>query len=318
MDKFIAIFTSSNFKIGLGLWALTFIILVLLYWLLNKEKIENKLLNRIDTHRNYQETDVIDNYIYKSTHNTFYIQYIEPFVLSNKNLYNKLLKLFGINIEKIHRNLLKANIHRNISAEQIATVKLMGVFLGGGIGFILLFTSGLIGIVVAGVIFLIFFFLPDILIKEKMTQRSNTILDELPIVSRLLADATATGHTISDAINRVSYKYKGVLAEEFKMVEHETKYTNFIDALENMGYRLDIPDLNNLISEVKITQERGTGITEVLRGNAAKLREEKSIRMTEKARKKTTNMFIPIFLFLFTPLLGLILLPAVSTILNSL
>lgn len=308
---------SAHFKIALGIFI--FIVAICFYLLsfTGKQK-ANKSINRIERLREYNSNDYIKEEEYVEGKQNAYDQYVKPYIQKNKSLYNKLLSNFGIKIEDIEKELKRANITK-YNADQIATLKVGGVIIGVFLGVALIFFNGLDGLLIGIGIGLASNMLPGMMIKEEYEKRKRNILNVLPTTLRLLADATSTGHTIDDAIMRVSRKYNTTLSSEFRKAEEEAKYTNdWILALENMEERCDIMELTNLVSEIKITKLRGTSITEVLVNYAKKMEEETMIRITEEARKKTTTLLMPILLFLFGPLLGIILLPTFDLVLQAL
>lgn len=308
-----AIFTSGNFKIAVGVFLF---ILVAGFIVTSKSdtKKASKLINRLDRYRNFDEEDDVLN----EDDNSKYNELVKPYLRKNKDLYEKLLGVFGINLDDISKKLTRANITK-LNAEQVSIIKIGGVFLSIFVGFTLFLFLGVMGLGAGFLIAAGTLFLPDILIEEQYQIRKKEILHVLPNTLRLMSDATSTGHTINNAIMKVSKKYKNLLSKEFDKAQRETEFTNdWTLALENMAVRCDIDEIHNLVEEIKITTEKGTSITDTLINFAEKLDAERAIRLTEVARKKNTTLLLPILLFLFAPLIGLILLPAFDLVMNAL
>lgn len=317
LSKFLAIVSSWQFQFALILFAVIFGLIISIDTIVKVLKKKNKYIKRIEKHREFSKEDVFENFKEKNKYSDAFNKYIKPYIKKNPNLFCKMLNIIGIDLQKIQRQLLRANI-KNITSEELASLKIVGFLAGIFISittFPFLKYTGLS----LGIGFYIYLgFIPFLKLDKKYNKRKNEIKEMLPIYLRLLASATSSGLTVEEAIRRVSEKYPCLLSEEFKKVENESKYTNnWMDALENMAFRNDIDELYNLVSEIKISKERGTPITDVLLKNAEKIETEKVLRSSETARKKSTLLILPIFLFLFAPLVTLIMLPAVSIMTSS-
>lgn len=308
--------SSPYFKISLAIFIFIVSVSFYLLSLTGKEK-ANKQLGKIERLREY-DPEGEDSSSSNDQVSEVYNKYVKTYINKNKSLYNKMLNTLGIDPNDLQKQLTRANI-KKYNGEQLATLKLGGFLVGIFLGITMFLFSGGIGLLIGiGVGFGIMI-LPTLLVNEKFEMRKKEILNVLPTTLRLLADATSTGHTIEDAIGRVKRKYKNTLSDEFDKVEKEASFTNdWLLALEHMDERCDIIEITNLVSEIKITKQRGTSITDVLVNYAKKMDKESMIRMTETARKKTTTLLMPILLFLFAPLIALILLPALNLILNAL
>lgn len=319
MDFFYTIInalSSPYFKISLAIFIFIVSVSFFLLSLTGKEK-ANKQLGKLERLREYN-SDNTEMPTQNDNVSEIYNRYIKTYINKNKSLYDKMLNLLGIDVNVLQKQLTRANITK-YNGEQLATLKLGGILIGIFLGVTLFLFSGTIGLLLGLALGFGVSILPTLLINEQYENRRKEILKVLPTALRLLSDATSTGHTIEDAISRVSKKYKNALSDEFDRVEKETTFTNdWILALERMDERCDILELTNLVSEIKITKQRGTSITDVLVSYAKKMDKESMIRMTEDARKKTTTLLMPMLLFLFAPLIALILLPALNLILSAL
>ena len=316
LSKFISSVSSSGFHMALIAFALILIIGITITIVMEKRK-KDKYIKRIEKHREFSKEDVFEEFKEKNRYSDAFNKYVRPYIKKNPDGFHKLLKMLNIDLQSFQRQLLRADV-KNITPEEIAVMKAIGIF---GFLFILLTTvmfMGLYGVVFALFFLVIFFVFPTSRLDNIYKKRSAEIKDTLPTYLRLLASATSAGLTIEEAIRKVSRKYPCLLSEEFKKVENEAKYSNdWGQALENMAFKNDIDELYNLIAEIKITKEKGTPITDVLIRHADKIDMESTFTITERARKKSTTMILPIFLFLFAPLLGIIMLPMFSTLMTQ-
>lgn len=315
-SKFISSVSSTNFHITLIVFALILIIGVVTTIVMEKRR-KNKYIKRIERHREFSKEDVFEEFKEKNRYSDAFNKYVRPYIQRNPTGFQRLLKSLGFDLQNIQRQLLRADV-KNVTPEEIAVLKIIGIF--GGV-FILLTTfmfAGLYSVIIALLFMVVFFVLPTSWLDRLYKKRKDEIVETLPIYLRFLADATSAGLTIEEAIRKVSRKYPCLLSEEFKKVENEAKYSNdWSQALENMAFKNDVDELYNLIAEIKITKEKGTPITEVLLRHADKIDLESTFTITEKARKKSTSMIFPIFFFLFTPLLAIVLLPMFSIMIDK-
>jgi Flp pilus assembly protein TadB len=316
LSKFISSVSSTGFHMALIAFALILIVGVVTTIVMEKRR-KDKYIKRIEKHREFSKEDVFEEFKEKNRYSDAFNKYVRPYIRKNPNGFHRLLGALSIDLQSFQRQLLRADV-RNVTPEEIAALKAIGIF---GFLFILLTTFlfiGIYGVAIALFFLVVFFVMPTSRLDRIYKKRSAEIRDILPTYLRLLANATSAGLTIEEAIRKVSRKYPCLLSEEFKKVENEAKYSNdWGQALENMAFKNDIDELYNLVAEIKITKEKGTPITEVLVRHADKIDMESTFTITERARKKATALILPIFLFLFTPLLAIILLPTFSTLINQ-
>lgn len=316
LNDLFSLLNSNHFHMALVIFVVVLIIGVIFGNVLNKKK-SSKHIRRIERHRNFSEDSVFEEFKEKNKYSDYFNKYVQPYIRKNPNSFYNLLKKIGISLEDIQRQLLRADV-KNITPEEIGAMKIIGLF---GAIFVLVTTFlflGIYSLLISLSILVLFYVMPTARIERIYKKRKEIMKDTLPMYLRLLADATSAGLTIEEAIKKINKKSPGLLSEEFLKVEHEAKYSNdWGQALENMAFKNDVDELYNLIAEIKITKEKGTPITDVLLRHAEKIELESVLNITEKARKKATTLIFPIFLFLFAPLLVLILLPAVDTLMTS-
>jgi len=316
LNDLFSLLNSNHFHMALVIFVVVLIIGVVFGNVLNKKK-SSKHIRRIERHRSFSEDSVFEEFKEKNKYSDYFNKYVQPYIRKNPNKFYNLLKKIGISLEDIQRQLLRADV-KNITPEEIGTMKIIGLF---GAIFVLVTTFlflGIYSLLISLSILVFFYVMPTARIERIYKKRKEIMKDTLPMYLRLLADATSAGLTIEEAIKKINKKSPGLLSEEFLKVEHEAKYSNdWGQALENMAFKNDVDELYNLIAEIKITKEKGTPITDVLLRHAEKIELESVLNITEKARKKATTLIFPIFLFLFAPLLVLILLPAVDTLMTT-
>ena len=309
--------SGDQLKLGLCIFLL---IVGLCNFFINRspEKKADKKINRLRDIREFDEDSIEEEVDLSNPRIRTYNNYIKPYVERNKTLYERLIKLLGIDRNEIKVKLIAANI-TDYNEEHFTILKVGGFILSLIVSFGLFLIDGTEGATIGLLLVAGSMILPSRILETKVKGRKNKILDVFPEMLRLMVDATSTGHTIEDAIMRVSRKYPNELSEEFKKVEEETRVTSdWIIALENMALRCNLFELSSFVSEVKTTKQRGTSVADTLLSFAKKMDKETTIRMTESARKKSTTLLVPVLVFLFLPLIVMIMIPALNQVMSTL
>lgn len=73
--------------------------------------------------------------------------------------------------------------------------------------------------------------------------------------------------------------------------------TPLVDALDSMATRIAIPEIVQFVDGLAVSMTRGTPLAEVLRAQAADLREQSRRRLLELSGKKEIGMLVPVVVF---------------------
>ena len=143
--------------------------------------------------------------------------------------------------------------------------------------------------------------LRDRALTAEVARRRDAIRVGLPPAADLLALAVASGESPVAALDRVARVAHGPLAEECRRACDDTASgVSFVDALDAMATRIDVPAVRRFVDGVAIAVERGTPLADVLRAQAQDVREESRRRLMEAGGKKEIAMMIPV-VFLILP-----------------
>jgi tight adherence protein C len=193
----------------------------------------------------------------------------------------------------------------------------IGMVLGLLIG--LLVGHGFIG-PVAGIAVgaLIGFYAPLYWVNSLTGSRRIEIQKALPDAMDLLTIASEAGQSFDAAISNVVDKYHNALADEFAAVIRETQLGRpRLEALEDMGKRCGVEDLNNFIQSVIQSEQMGVGIAKILRIQSQELRRKRRQRAQETAAQATLKMMLPMVGCIFPTLWIILLGPAVLVIIKA-
>ncbi len=140
---------------------------------------------------------------------------------------------------------------------------------------------------------------------QKLTRdvrhREQQMMAEFPAVADLLALAVAAGEAPVNALERVARSSHGELGAELNRALAETRTgTGLIEALDRIGARTSLPQLARFTDGIAVALERGTPLADVLRAQAADVREARKRHLMEVGGRKEIAMMIPV-VFLILP-----------------
>lgn len=141
----------------------------------------------------------------------------------------------------------------------------------------------------------------DRALSRAVVARQTAILAEFPAVADLIALSVTAGEGPLGALERVAQVCRGELAAEFRRTLGETRAgTPIVAALESLADRTGVPVLRRFVDGLVVALERGTPLAEVLRAQAADVRETSRHALIETAARKEVAMMIPV-VFLVLP-----------------
>ena len=157
--------------------------------------------------------------------------------------------------------------------------------------------------------------LRDRALTAEVARRRDAIRVGLPPAADLLALAVASGESPVAALDRVARVAHGPLAEECRRACDDTASgVSFVDALDAMATRIDVPAVRRFVDGVAIAVQRGTPLAEVLRAQAGDARADLHRSLLDVAGRKELLMLVPV-VFLVLPTVVLVaLFPAVSSL----
>lgn len=142
----------------------------------------------------------------------------------------------------------------------------------------------------------------DALLTRQVRRRQERLTAELPTIAELLALAVAAGDGALGALERVARTVRGELADEVSRALADTRAgTPLATALERMAERTGLPSLARFAEAVAVAIQRGTPLADVLRAQAADLRESGRRELMEAGGRKEIAMMVPV-VFLVLPI----------------
>jgi tight adherence protein B len=152
---------------------------------------------------------------------------------------------------------------------------------GAGLGMLVFFVTGqaLLGVISA----LAGPFLAWNFVKFKVARRRKNFEAQLPDALGLIASSLQAGHTALRAVQAMVEESEPPLSEEFERVVAETALGDpLVDALDRMAQRLDVEDLKMVVQAIRIQQNVGGKLADLLHTLAEFMRGREEIRREVK------------------------------------
>jgi tight adherence protein C len=163
------------------------------------------------------------------------------------------------------------------------------------------------------------FMFPRYWLMSAGTKRKDLIQRTLPDALDMLTVCVEAGLAFESALQRVSERWPGPLAEEFNRVVAEVRLgVARSQALRRMAIRCASPDVASFVAVLVQADSMGTSIAQVVHSQADQIRVLRRQRAEEKANKAPIKVLIPMVLFIFPALFVVILGPGIPRILEGL
>jgi len=163
------------------------------------------------------------------------------------------------------------------------------------------------------------YFLPDLLVRSRATERQQAIEQALPDALDQLTMSVEAGLGFEGALGRAAQVGEGPLADEFIRVLQEIQIgVSRREALRNLADRSSVADLRNFIFAVIQSESYGLPIADVLRVQASELRLKRHQRAEERALKIPVKIVFPLVFCIFPTLFIVLLGPAAIRIWRAL
>ncbi|MDR6435837.1 tight adherence protein C [Paenarthrobacter nicotinovorans] len=139
------------------------------------------------------------------------------------------------------------------------------------------------------------YLLRDYALGQRIRKRESAMLSEFPSLAELMALAVAAGESAMGAMDRVSRSSSGELSAEFALVLADARSGKSLpEALQAFSTRSELPPLVRFFDGLVVAVERGTPLADVLRAQAADVRDSAKRELMESAGKKEIAMMVPV------------------------
>ncbi len=221
-------------------------------------------------------------------------------------------------LDGVTKKLLMAGRGARTRAETVVAIQAVAAIgLGAAaVGFVVLLhpsatmaLAALVMLPVAGLLY------PVARLNREVDKRKQAILDDLPDTLDLLAISVEAGMGFEGALAIVCQYFKSPLADEFSLTLREMELgLPRAEAFHNLRDRTDVPDLSSFVLALVQADALGIPIGRVLKTQSTEMRSKRRMWAREKAGKLPVKIMFPLVLFIFPPVMIIVLGPAVSSL----
>ena len=163
------------------------------------------------------------------------------------------------------------------------------------------------------------FFLPDLLLQNKVLKRKQEIADALPDSLDMLQMCVGAGLAFPAALARVAETQTGPIAEEFTRVTTEVQFgKSRSEALAGMAERTQEKSVEKFVNAMLQVSTFGIPILNVITEQAKDMRNMRREKARERAQKVPVKVLGPIMIFFLPSVLIIIIGPAIVNIFTGL
>ena len=155
-------------------------------------------------------------------------------------------------------------------------------------------------------------------LTKTIKKRKRLMEQQLPDVLDLLSVSVEAGLGFEQAISHITHNMEGPLIDEFTVTSREMGMGRTRkDALALLGERCDIEEIRSFAGALAQASQLGISIKNVLRSQAAAMRQSRRAKVQEKAMKVSVKMLFPMLIFIFPVIFIMLLGPALVNVLKA-
>jgi tight adherence protein C len=165
---------------------------------------------------------------------------------------------------------------------------------------------------------LIGFFLPDVLLQNRVLKRKEAIANALPDAIDMLQMCVSAGLAFPAALSRVAETQSGPVSEEFSRVTTEVQLgKSRPEALAGMAERTQEKNVQKFVSAMQQVTTFGIPILNVLIEQSKEMRAMRREKARERAQKVPIKILAPIMLCFLPAVIVIVLGPAIVTLVTK-
>lgn len=202
--------------------------------------------------------------------------------------------------------------------DNIVSMKFYSVLVGCAIGLLFSGSSGN-GTLIALVIILLGYEIPDLVIRQKATERQSEIRRGLPDILDLLTVTVEAGLGFDSAVAQVITGTSGPIVGEFSRYLQEKQIgVSSAVSLEALGSRSTVDELKAFAAALQQAERMGISVGTVLRELTREMRVKRRQSAQERAQKVPVKILGPMMLFIFPVIFIVVLAPAIISMMAAL
>jgi tight adherence protein C len=214
-------------------------------------------------------------------------------------------------LDKLESQLSKAGLTGRWRAGDQLAVQLVLAIVGVGAALMVPTGSPALHLGVLVLLPVMGFMLPSAHLKRKIQARSDAIFKDLPDIVDMLAIAVEAGSGFEAAVSLVCENFDSPFAEElsFALKEMELGLPRR-EALQQLRDRVDLDVVRTFVLALLQADALGIPVGRILKAQATEVRARRRSWAREKAAKLPIKIMFPLVLFIFPPIMALVIGPA--------
>jgi tight adherence protein C len=162
---------------------------------------------------------------------------------------------------------------------------------------------------------------PDQFIKSRRSKLEREYREGFPDLLDLLVASVEAGLSLDAAVNRITgelvRRYPS-LTEHLKLLTLELRAGRARkDAWARLADRLGIDEARSFATMLRQAEDMGTSVGETLTAFSEDMRAKRMLRAEEKALALPAKLVVPLILFIFPCLLGVLIIPAIFQVIMA-
>ena len=174
--------------------------------------------------------------------------------------------------------------------------------------------NGLAGVGIAGAFAIVALLGPEQVIKRRIADREREYRDGFPDLLDLLCASVEAGLSLDAAVSRIAGELERRyprLSEHLRLLTLELRAgRSRKEVWMRLADRLGIDEAQSFATMLRQSEEMGTSLGDTLKIFADEMRNKRMMRAEEKALALPAKLTVPLILFIFPCLLGVLILPA--------
>lgn len=209
---------------------------------------------------------------------------------------------------EVIRRFTKLGASSNQALMLFVLARLLVVLVLGFLVFLWVHTGGafkahaLLQLVLPAMAAIVGWFVPLLLVRRAVKQRTRAVKSGLPDALELLVVCVEAGLSLEDGLDRVVTELgrsQPALADELALTLADLRILPSRDqALLNFAERIDIPNVRSVVTTLAQTLRYGTPLAQSLRVVASEMRNDYLIDLEERANRLPAYLTLPVILFL--------------------
>jgi len=175
--------------------------------------------------------------------------------------------------------------------------------------------SGVFTLVLLFLLFTLGYFLPSIILGNRVEARKFKIREELPDALDLLVVCVEAGQGLNAAMKRVAEELMNSsthLPQEFIKVNQEINAgMKREQAFRNLAERTGVDEVATLCNILNQSERFGTSVAQTLKVQSEALRTNRRLKLEEMAAKTPVKLVVPLILLIFPAIMVVVLGPAI-------